>query len=376
MKKILVILTLLLIPSFASAAYFGSDENLILEDSINEDVYVSGGIVRINEEILGDLIIAGGEVSVEGDVTGDIWVIGGSVDIGGNVLETIRVLGGDVTVDGNINGEILAAGGTFKVKKGSFIAGNVYVAGGLVEIYGDLGKDLEAYADLVTIGGIINGSANLEAGEKIVLLDNSVVQGDLNYKSPQEIKDVRSKVVGEVNYGEIDTSSGEIAKEVVTAILIWQLFSFLSALLVTLVIIFIAPRQLTRFKKVLKENFWRSIGYGILIFCTTIVLGIGGFFIYVGIPLSLIIWGLFFALIYLSQIFLGATIGFYLIDKKTYSREVMFLVIALGLFIYKVVLLIPIIGQVVGLVAFFAFLGAFFLLKKEDYSALSKKKLV
>ena len=81
MAKRLILSTLLLImlvflsfPSDTEAADFrsGSEVNIGPEETVNDDLYATGGTVNVNGTIDGDLVAAGGTINVRGAINGDV----------------------------------------------------------------------------------------------------------------------------------------------------------------------------------------------------------------------------------------------------------------------------------------------------------------
>ena len=54
-------------------------------ETVEGDLYASGGLVRVEGRVEGDLLAAAGQVQVAGQVTGDVMAAGGSIDISGRV---------------------------------------------------------------------------------------------------------------------------------------------------------------------------------------------------------------------------------------------------------------------------------------------------
>jgi hypothetical protein len=62
-------------------------------ETIEGDLYASGGLVRVEGRVEGDLLAAAGQ-QVAGQVTGDVMAAGGSIDVSGRVGGDVRAAGG------------------------------------------------------------------------------------------------------------------------------------------------------------------------------------------------------------------------------------------------------------------------------------------
>ena len=78
----------------------GGQITIPADQTVDGDLYASGGRVLIEGTVDGDLIAAGGQVTITGDVSGDLMASAGAVDISGEVGGDARVAAGQTTVSG------------------------------------------------------------------------------------------------------------------------------------------------------------------------------------------------------------------------------------------------------------------------------------
>jgi cytoskeletal protein CcmA (bactofilin family) len=119
----------------------GANVTVSSDETIDGDLYASGGQVRVDGMVNGDLVVAGGQIDVTGDVTGDLLAAGGTITVAGAVDGDARMAGGQIRIDGVI-GEDLA------VTSGQLVIG----AGGLI------GDNLLFSTGQTTFGGTVDGS--------------------------------------------------------------------------------------------------------------------------------------------------------------------------------------------------------------------------
>ena len=104
---------------------------------------------------------------------GEAYSLGASEAVEGNLYTA----GGSVNVSGNVNGDLITAGGNL------FIAGKVaedlIVAGGTINIVGDVGEDVRIVGGNIIISGKMGGEL-VGAGGQLNILSSSAVRGDLN----------------------------------------------------------------------------------------------------------------------------------------------------------------------------------------------------
>ncbi len=145
-------------------------------------VFATGGEVNVESKDIGKLIAAGGRVSVQ--------------DIRAN---EVTAAGGHVTVDGVVNKSVTLAGGQIEITPQTKVGGDVVVAGGNVTIGGDVGGDVIVASGNIALSGHVKGDVRLRGG-KIAIAPGTQIDGDLNYRSDEELQlpsDIR--VGGSVN---------------------------------------------------------------------------------------------------------------------------------------------------------------------------------
>ena len=111
-----------------------------------------------------------------GSIFDDLYIAGGLVDVTGDVIGDGVVVGGDVSILGNISQDITVVGGAIDVI--GVIGDDVRVVGGDISISSKIGDDLVAFGGLVRVlsESTIAGDAVLVGGE---ILMNGTVSGDL-----------------------------------------------------------------------------------------------------------------------------------------------------------------------------------------------------
>jgi hypothetical protein len=95
--------------------------NVAKDETINEDVVVTGGNAVIDGVIKGDLAVMGGAVEINGSADGDVAVFGGNLSISGNVQGDAAVFGGNIKNKGVIKGDLFVAGGLVALDSGSVV---------------------------------------------------------------------------------------------------------------------------------------------------------------------------------------------------------------------------------------------------------------
>ena len=345
-----------------------NDENSTQEDSdgsqtiniINTDLYVGEQNIVIEDAINGNVFAFGANVTVKGEIFGDLFVLTVTLTIEETAVihSNIFALADTMIVKGEVY-DIYALANSFELDSSSYIY-----------------RDLKLYSQEVTLNGLIAKDAYIFANN-ITMPENarSLIGGNLHYTSTQEFTFPEEAVLGEIQYTpyeENSPSAGEIILSYVT--------NFINAIVYALVIILIiilgAPKFAEKISYALIQKSYISAGIGILAIVlipfVAILAFATGFLTYISIVL-LVIYGVVLAS---TLAIFGIAIGKYLVDKlKNPSKGKFILLSILSASVLWLTRLIPYIGGYITLFIFVVGLGVFIftLFIRKDVSKLGKK---
>jgi cytoskeletal protein CcmA (bactofilin family) len=355
------------------------------EEVIERDYLAAGDNVKIYGTIEGDLYVAGGQVIVEGEIEGDVLAAGGLVDINGTVGQDIRVAGGQVTISGEVGQNLTALGGNVNLDDDGVINGSVVGAGGNLTLRGSVGEGIYMAAGNLNLEGPVGGSVRTWVG-RLTLGPEASVEGDLDYWSDQEVNlQEGANVAGEINKNDLPVSApeevdvGNIGRQVGRGLrrarYVFRVISFITSLVVGLLLIRFYPNFVDNVGDQLDEKPWQSVGVGLL----TLFLAPMVFFLmmltFIGLPIALILGLIYGLMIYLSKFFIVIWAGRYLLDQfveKVKSGWALFA----GLLAFNILLLIPFVGFWVRLFTLLFGLGALLITWRKTYLAARKEKLI
>lgn len=320
------------------------EQNIVIEDAINGNVFAFGANVTVKEEIVGDLFVLADTLTIEETAV---------------IHSNIFALANTMIVKGEVYYDIYALANSFELDSSSYIY-----------------RDLKLYSQEVTLNGLIAKDAYIFANN-ITMPENarSLIGGNLHYTSTQEFTFPEEAVLGEIKYTpyeEDSPSAGEIILSYVT--------NFINAIVYALVIILIiilgAPKFAEKISYALIQKSYISAGIGILAIVlipfVAILAFATGYLSYISIVL-LVIYGVVLAS---TLAIFGIAIGKYLVDKlKNPSKGKFILLSILSASVLWLTRLIPYIGGYITLFIFVVGLGVFIftLFIKKDVSKLGKK---
>lgn len=377
MTLLLLVLSVFSIQAFASNMDSSDETMEILEqgETVHGPGFFSGDSVQIDGNVDGTTFAAGNEVHVNGTINGSLFVAAQTIIIRGEVTGNIYVAGQSIQLAGQSRGDIFLAGATIIVNPQAQIGRDLFAAGSSIVIESSVPRHLYGAGQQLTLNGTVGGNVSLDA-EKLTLQESAVIEGDLNYTSPQEAQTHSNATVnGEVNWTE---SAGTQAKQEpsqaskIGRTLLGMLWSILSSLVVWFMFRLWRPDFWKRAILPLSESPLKTIGVGLLALIVTPFAALLFMLTIIGIPFGLILLFLYLLLLYLSHIVVAVFIGFWLTNRlkwKSVQKEILF--VLLGLIILELIGWVPILNFIVGLVSILIGLGTFILAYYKSHSSHS-----
>jgi cytoskeletal protein CcmA (bactofilin family) len=345
-----------LLTSMFSASMTPNDDPV--QRALGEDYFATGSKLLVASPVEGDLLAAGRDITINADVGGDTIVAGGVVRSRGNIADTLYAAGGRLYVDGEVQGNARIAGRAVDIAPSSLIHGNVSVGGGDVHLNGNVDGYVQAAGGRVVINGPVGGDVEATS-RQVELGPNARIAGNIRYTSPQQIKRAPeaqvSGTVERIGTEERWTYSGFIG------LLGWGIWTIglmiLGALAVALL-----PNVYSRVTSTLETRPGTSLLVGFVSFICIPAAAIILLMTVIGIPLSLLLITMFFAMSILAFVATGAAIGDWTLRRfrpefpPARSRRVGATV--LGVLLLGLAGMVPVVGGIVVFAALLLGLGA------------------
>ncbi len=362
MKKIyiaVVVITLLgFMPSRSFAAEFGGGDHYTLSSgqTVDGNLYAGGGDVMVAGTVQGDVFLAGGTVTMSGTVQKDLMMAGGTLTMNGTVQEDMRIAGGTVIVTGSANGDVMIFGGQVTITKDAKLSKNIYVTGGQVTIDGLLDGSLHANGGTVVINGTVNGtvfaqSDHLEYGA------SAKIQGDSNYLGPQDqIVADGASIQGQKHFTKQQKS--EHANRL-PFLEVWWLMKIGMLMLSAFVLLRLLTRQTTSFVQSAMTTFHKELLRGFIILFIAPIAIFFALLTLIGIPIALFAISIYIAFLILAGVLTNVLAGslLYKYAFKKNEMTVSWQTIVVGVVVFQIIKLIPIVGWIVAACLFLVSLG-------------------
>ena len=380
LKNIFIAAALMALSAQAAvAATFVAGETGFVQEAVDDDLYVVAGKSEINADVNGDLYMFAGQAVVNGDIAEDLVITGGQINIVGDVKGDLRILGGEVSIFGTVGDDLLVTGGTVDLGRDAVVEGSVFASSGILTLSGDVREDVKGATGMLTILGNVGGNVQMTVQDTLKVDHLASVGGNLEYSSFIAVDVPEGVVAGDVVFNKFDRKA--FLGELTAAYFYWKLIGFASALLIVLLVAIAVPRYIVKTNKNMRAHTWKSMGVGAL----TIVIGFMAplmlFFTIIGVPLGLVILFSLGIVWILAKVFAAAYIGSFIVDinslkKPESSNGKIFWAMSLGLLIYYVIGIIPVIGWIANALLFLIGVGGMVKSEIQYLDFLRSKKKI
>jgi hypothetical protein len=363
---VLIISLLMFVPVHAADARAGQNVDVSAGEVVNDDLYLAGSEITVDGTVNGDVVAAGNRVTINGTVNGSVTAIGSTITINGTVTNSIRAAGTTVILNGKAGNDLVAMAGQVTVSSVSKIGRDLLANAGNVDVNGPVTRNIMCNAGSFAVGSSVGGNVKAEATE-IKLGPSASVAGNFEYTSADEASMAAGATIkGQTRHNLPAPSPAPSNQNVATAvgaflsavlafilglIIVLALIKYAAALLVAIVIILIARKQVERIIEALRTRPWPCLGWGaliavlvpigVVILCITIV----------GIPLAAAALAAYIIALFLGHIITAIFLGKWMLRQP--ARDItngnLIGAAALGLLVIYIVGLIPVISVITDL---------------------------
>ena len=225
-----------------------TDDEEIQYQFVASDLFKFDTDVTVDDIVDGNVFAFGQNITISGEIGGDVFAFGNNVTVTkeGYVHGSIFVMGNKVTIDG-IAYDIYGCASNFVIDSNSIIARDVKIA----------------CSDL-TINGQIKRNAYIVADNfKLADTSSTLIYGNLKYQSSSEISIPDGTVAGTVTYNKPEEKSETIFSKVLSYVRN-IVSTLLYSLVITLLVVFLAPNFKEKTAKLAKNKLPLSLVIGIL----------------------------------------------------------------------------------------------------------------
>jgi cytoskeletal protein CcmA (bactofilin family) len=330
--------------------------------SVGDHRLSAGDEVSLGEYVPGNVYLAAGRVHLDDRVGGSAFVTGGEVDVTGSVGRNLYAAGGDLRIEGEVEGNVRAAGGKVRVTRGARLRDNVTLAGGSVEVEGEVGEDLQVFGESIVINASVGGDLEL-AGESIRIGPEARIAGRLEYRSGGSIVvDPQAQVAQGIEEVDADDKNW-LRKARRGATRVGGALFTLGVVLLGALLILGLPAFSREAAATIRREWWQSAGIGCVMLIGVPFAIVVLMITVIGIPLALMVIFGYIVLLMLGYVIAALFVGDLALERlggeriKSLGWRVLFLLLAL--IALSIVRHVPLIGGLAVALLFVAGIGAF-----------------
>jgi hypothetical protein len=330
-----------------------------VERELGSDRFAAGCPLHIAQPVAGDLLAASCDLEVGSAVAGDAAVAGGSIRLDASVGGGLYATGGKVVLNGSVGRNVRAAGGHVQIGPDAKISGNVSAAGGDVAVRGTVKGYLQAAGGRVLIDGPVEGDV-VASGGQVELGPNARIGGKLQYRTNDFQRDPAAKVAGSVEALAVHHAMhGDSSpwRRHAGGRWIWSGGVMLMAVLLAAA----APGASGRMAEELRTHPGLALLWGLVAFACIPVAAVLLLITIIGIPLAILAFLLFLALLLAGQAVTAASIADLVLRRyrpaeasRAAWRAGFAILVALAL---ALLVRVPFLGGIVALVAILVGIG-------------------
>lgn len=357
-----VLAIILILPLSAKAVMVKANDSTYIpkDEVVSSSLFVAGSSIVIDGKVQGDVFCAGQNITINGTVDGDVICAGQSITINGNVGGSVRIAGNSLVIAGKVSRNVMAAGANLNIAPQATIGWDLQFGSAFTDIRGKINRDVDGAGANALIAGNIGRNVylalddnrqknNQEATPTLTIAKEAVINGNLTYEAKTEAKiESGSTIKGSVEKKDLKWQTKKIDKKAGATAWLWgKIISIFAALVIGLILVSWLPKVVEGINEKMMEKKLASLGWGFVILILTPIAFIILMITMIGIPLGLIIFGLWLLIMYPAKILASIALGRKITDKckllKRYHGSLMASMV-FGVIICWLIFSIPVVG--------------------------------
>ncbi len=323
-------------------------------ETLQEDLIVASGAMRIEGTVEGDVFAFGESLVVTGRITGDLIVFARRVRIEGQVDGNVRAFANSADVEGQVAKSATIFAETFDLSDRGAIGSSLMLLAGNADLSGKVSRDLLALMAKGRLNGFIGRDATIK-GERISIRSTAEIGGKTRVTGERQPEvEAGAKLASPLEFEPDRDQSPEYTK----GRFYWrQSLKYGAAFFLGLILLLMMPGfyRETLFQS---KKYGPALGVGLLSLVATPIIAIIACLTIVGIPLAITGLMAYVFALYTAQIFVGSWLGNRILGQTSDTAGQIGR-LALGLFLVRVVVTLPRIDDFATFVVLIWGMGAF-----------------
>jgi len=349
---------------FAGVAH-AAGLNQTVAGTTNHTIYTSGDTITINGTVNGDIFCAGQTVTINATVNGDVICAGQVIDVSGVVNGNVRLVGQTVNLGALVTRSASLVGQDVVITSSGRVGQDAGLLGQTATINGRVGRDVTSTSDVLTINSPVGRNVSATVNN-LTLGGGATVAGNVTYYSPHTLqKNSGSRVVGTVTYHYRAAVHHTPISFSTAGFIFAEIYWLVALIILSVILVALTPRVFRGWNAIWGSQFWWLLltGFVAMFAAPAIILLL--LFSIIGVPLAILVLLLWLAIAILSVPFAAYFTGSLIVPRMNPV-----LIVLIGGVILAILELIPILGWIIALVAYWLGIGTILAGLKRDYSHL------
>lgn len=346
-----------------TGAALAAGDSAIVAGTTNHSLYKAGRDVNITGTVNGDIFCAGQTITVDATVNGDVICAGQTVTVTGSISGNVRLAGQSVTLGADVKHAASLAGQDVTIQSNARIGSDLSLAAQTATVDGRVGRDIRAASNTLGLDSVVGRNVDATVN-KVELTGGAVINGDLTYSSPNRAalhRQSGAQVIGQLTGKLTKTNNGNRMAWRGA----WVLAVYWAVIMVVFALVLVAlfPQFFSRWNQVARSRPGWSLLTGFVAMFVVPAIIVALLASIIGVPLGLFLLGLWLIEAALS----GPVAAYYLGSQILRAERRIPLVMLVGAVVLMIVYLIPVIGWLIMVLAYWLGSGTLLLNLKRAY---------
>ncbi|MFH1661682.1 MAG: polymer-forming cytoskeletal protein [Candidatus Falkowbacteria bacterium] len=338
-------------------------------ETVEGNLFSAGATITVDGIVTGDVICAGQTVNINGTVDGDVICAAETININGTVNGNARVAGSSISINGKISRNVMGFGSSIYLDKNASVGWDLFTAGASGEFRGKIGRNLHGFLANAVISGKVGQDVQLKLNNQkpdksgLTISEDAQINGNVIYSDKIKASIAESASIAGITKHDIPKIKSAKKGFNFAAVWMWaKIYSIFSALVIGLVLVSLWKKDIEKITDNMLKKPGSIIGWGAVVMILTPIIAILLLITLIGMPLAIIIMGLWMIALCISKLLVGILVGRKILEKiwKNQKKNLL-LAMVFGIIVSYIIFSIPIIGWLLGLVAMWWGLGAIFM---------------
>lgn len=344
-----------------SVAHAMNNNQTTVQGPANKTIYKVGRTVDVTGTVNGDIFCAGQTVTIDANVNGDVICTAQTITVDGIVNGNLRLAGQTITLGSKNSKNASLVAQDVTVQNNSTIGGDLSVFANSVILNGIVGRDVTGTLHNMTVNNQVGRDLSVRIN-KLTLGSSAVINGNVDYTSPTKLTSQNGAVIdGTTTYrlAQVHHRLSIWAGPVIIFRLIW----LVGLLVLGLVLVALFPKIFDKWGKIAKSRVWMALLIGFIsMFAVPLIILILSLTV-IGIPLAMLV-----ILGWLVTAILSVPVAAYFVGNLVLRKKIMPVIAMLvGSLILVVISMLPVIGFIVMLLAYWFSTGVLLMAIKSAY---------